>query len=36
MLKGYTVLPAAGTTGPSLLLGPPQVFDKSNVDQFNF
>ena len=27
--------PAAGT-GPSLLLGPPTVFDKSNIDQFNF
>jgi rhamnose transport system substrate-binding protein len=36
MLKDYTVLAASGTTGPSLLLGPPQVFDKSNVDQFNF
>ena len=35
-LGSYSVLPAAGTTGPSLLLGPPQVFDKSNVDQFNF
>jgi rhamnose transport system substrate-binding protein len=35
-LKGYTVLAASGTTGPSLLLGPPTVFDKSNVDQFNF
>ncbi|MDQ2748898.1 MAG: substrate-binding domain-containing protein [Actinomycetota bacterium] len=30
------VLAPAGDTGPSLLLGPPTVFDKSNIDQFNF
>jgi rhamnose transport system substrate-binding protein len=35
-LKSYTVLPAAGTTGPSLVLGPPTVFDKTNVANFNF
>ena len=35
-LKSYKVLAAANGTGPSLLLGPPTVFDKSNVDQFNF
>jgi rhamnose transport system substrate-binding protein len=35
-LKEYTVLPAAGTTGPSVVLGPPQVFDKTNVSDFNF
>ena len=35
-LGSYTVLAPAGTTGPSVVLGPPTVFDKSNVDQFNF
>ncbi|MDX6210193.1 MAG: rhamnose transport system substrate-binding protein, partial [Frankiales bacterium] len=35
-LKEYTVLPASAGTGPSVVLGPPTVFDKSNVDQFNF
>jgi rhamnose transport system substrate-binding protein len=35
-LKEYTILPASGSTGPSIVLGPPTVFDKSNVDQFNF
>jgi rhamnose transport system substrate-binding protein len=35
-LKEYTVLPPSGDTGPSVVLGPPTVFDKSNVDQFNF
>jgi len=35
-LKEYTILPAAGTTGPSIVLGPPQVFDKTNVADFNF
>ena len=34
--KTYTILPAAAGTGPSVLLGPPFVFDKSNVSQFNF
>jgi rhamnose transport system substrate-binding protein len=35
-LGDYTVLPPAGDTGPSVVLGPPTVFDKSNVEQFNF
>jgi rhamnose transport system substrate-binding protein len=35
-LGPYTVLPAAGTTGPSVVLGPPTVFDSANIDQFNF
>jgi rhamnose transport system substrate-binding protein len=35
-LGEYTVLPPAGTTGPSVVLGPPTVFDASNIDQFNF
>jgi rhamnose transport system substrate-binding protein len=35
-LGEFTVLPAAGDTGPSVVLGPPTVFDKSNVEQFNF
>jgi rhamnose transport system substrate-binding protein len=35
-LGKYTVLAASGTTGPSVVLGPPTVFDASNIDQFNF
>jgi rhamnose transport system substrate-binding protein len=35
-LKEYTVLAGSGTTGPSIVLGPPTVFDKTNVAQFNF
>ncbi len=35
-LGSYTVLAAAGDTGPSVVLGTPTVFDKSNIDQFNF
>ena len=35
-LGSYTVLAPAGTTGPSVVLGPPTVFDVSNIDQFNF
>ena len=35
-LGSYTVLAATGTTGPSVVLGPPTVFDVSNIDQFNF
>ncbi len=35
-LKSYTVLAASGTTGPSVILGPPTVFDSSNIDQFDF
>jgi rhamnose transport system substrate-binding protein len=35
-LGDYKVLAPAGTTGPSVVLGPPTVFDKNNIDQFNF
>ncbi|HEX4833587.1 MAG TPA: substrate-binding domain-containing protein [Trebonia sp.] len=35
-LGKYSVLPAASGTGPSVVLGPPTVFDTSNIDQFNF
>ncbi len=35
-LGKYTIMPAAGTTGPSVVLGPPTVFTKANVDHFNF
>ena len=35
-LGSYTVLAPAGDTGPSVVLGPPTVFDKSNVDKFDF
>ncbi|MEO6703433.1 MAG: substrate-binding domain-containing protein [Jatrophihabitantaceae bacterium] len=35
-LKEYTVLAPSGSTGPSVILGPPTVFDSSNIDQFNF
>jgi len=35
-LGSYTVLAPASGTGPSVVLGPPQVFDVSNIDQFNF
>jgi rhamnose transport system substrate-binding protein len=35
-LGSYTVLPAASGTGPSVVLGPPTVFDASNVGNFNF
>ncbi len=35
-LGKYTVLAPAGGTGPSVVLGPPTVFDKSNIAQFNF
>lgn len=35
-LGDYKVLPPEGDTGPSVVLGPPTVFDKSNVDQFDF
>jgi rhamnose transport system substrate-binding protein len=35
-LGEYTVLKSEGTTGPSVVLGPPQVFDINNIDQFNF
>jgi rhamnose transport system substrate-binding protein len=35
-LGDYKVLAPAGDTGPSVVLGPPTVFDKTNIDQFNF
>ena len=35
-LGDYKVLAPAGDTGPSVVLGPPTVFDKSNIDQFQF
>ncbi len=35
-LGAYKVLPATGSTGPSVVLGPPTTFDASNIDQFNF
>jgi rhamnose transport system substrate-binding protein len=35
-LGSYTVLAPSGSTGPSIVLGPPTVFDASNIDQFNF
>src|SRR5215468_447341 len=35
-LGEYTVLAPSGSTGPSVVLGPPTVFDKNNVGQFNF
>jgi rhamnose transport system substrate-binding protein len=35
-LGSYTVLAPAAGTGPSVVLGPPTVFDKTNISQFNF
>jgi len=35
-LGTYTILPPAGGTGLSVVLGPPTVFDKANIDDFNF
>jgi rhamnose transport system substrate-binding protein len=35
-LGGYTILKAASGTGPSIVLGPPYVFTKANVNSFNF
>ncbi|MFC6705077.1 substrate-binding domain-containing protein [Flexivirga alba] len=35
-LGSYKVLAPAAGTGPSVVLGPPTVFDKSNIDKFNF
>jgi rhamnose transport system substrate-binding protein len=35
-LGSYTVLAPSGTTGPSVVLGPPTVFTKANVADFNF
>jgi rhamnose transport system substrate-binding protein len=35
-LGTYTILPPAGGTGLSVVLGPPTVFTKANIDQFHF
>jgi len=35
-LGTYTVLAPSAGTGPSVVLGPPTVFDKSNISNFNF
>ena len=35
-LNNYTILAPTADTGPSVVLGPPTVFDKSNVEKFNF
>ncbi len=35
-LGSYTVLPPAAGTGLSVVLGPPTVFDSTNIDKFNF
>jgi rhamnose transport system substrate-binding protein len=35
-LGEYKVLAPSGSTGPSVVLGPPTVFDAANIDQFNF
>jgi rhamnose transport system substrate-binding protein len=35
-LKSYKILPPAGGTGLSVVLGPPTVFNKANIDNFNF
>jgi rhamnose transport system substrate-binding protein len=35
-LGSYHVLAPAAGTGPSVVLGPPTVFDKSNIDNFHF
>jgi rhamnose transport system substrate-binding protein len=35
-LGSYKILPAAAGTGPSVVLGPPTVFTKANVNSFNF
>jgi rhamnose transport system substrate-binding protein len=35
-LGTYKILPASGGTGLSIVLGPPTVFNKSNIKQFNF
>jgi rhamnose transport system substrate-binding protein len=35
-LGTYKILPRAGKTGPSIVLGPPTVFNKANINQFNF
>jgi rhamnose transport system substrate-binding protein len=35
-LGTYKILPKSGKTGPSVVLGPPYVFNKSNIKNFNF
>ena len=35
-LGKYTILPPAAGTGLSVVLGPPTVFDKSNVTKYHF
>lgn len=35
-LGSYKVLAPAGDVGPSVVLGPPTVFDKNNIDNFKF
>jgi rhamnose transport system substrate-binding protein len=35
-LGSYTVLAPSATAGPSVVLGPPTVFDLTNIDKFNF
>ncbi len=35
-LGTYTVDAPSGDTGPSVVLGPPTVFDAANIDQFDF
>ena len=35
-LGDYKIMAGSGDTGPSVVLGPPTVFDKSNVDKFDF
>jgi rhamnose transport system substrate-binding protein len=35
-LGNYTILPASAGTGPSVVLGPPFVYNKSNFAMFNF
>jgi rhamnose transport system substrate-binding protein len=35
-LGTYKILPPADGTGPSVVLGPPTVFNKANVNKFNF
>ncbi|WP_198318602.1 substrate-binding domain-containing protein [Pseudofrankia inefficax] len=35
-LGSYKVLAGSGSNGPSVVLGPPTVFDSTNIDQFKF
>ena len=34
--QDYKILPGSGSAAPSVVLGPPTVFDKSNIDKFKF